>query len=95
MNPPDPHAGTPPLTAPVDLRPPSIPQPSGRPATLGEVFKAVFWSFFGVRRGDAMRKDAVSIRPQQVIVVGVILAAVFVASLLVIVQIVLRTAGVK
>ena len=79
----------------VDLRPPSIPQPTGRPATMGEVVKAVFWSFFGVRRGDAMRKDAVSIRPQQVIVVGILLAAAFVASLLVIVQIVLRSAGVK
>lgn len=95
MNPPDPHAGKPAPAAPVDLRPPSIPQPSGRPATLGEVFKAVFWSFFGVRRGDAMRKDAISIRPQQVIVVGILLAAAFVATLLVIVQIVLRSAGVK
>ena len=51
----------------------------------------MFWSFFGVRRGDAMRRDLVTIRPHQVIIVGILMAAAFVATLLIIVRIVTRT----
>jgi len=57
---------------------------------LGQVVRAVFWSFFGVRRGDAMRRDLVTIRPHQVIIVGILVAAAFVVTLLVIVHIVTR-----
>jgi hypothetical protein len=89
---PDPRPGVD-RTPTTDERPPSIPVPTGRPATLAEVVKAVFWSFFGVRRGDAMRQDAVTIRPHQVILVGIALAALFVLSLLLLVQIVLRVAA--
>lgn len=60
------------------------------PASFGQVLRAVFWSFFGVRRGDAMRRDMVTIRPHQVIIVGILIAAAFVATLLVIVRIVTR-----
>jgi preprotein translocase subunit Sec61beta len=79
--------------SPPDDRQPSIPAPTGRPATLPEVIKAVFWSFFGVRRGDAMRQDALTIRPRQVIVVGIALAALVVLTLLLLVQIVLHVAA--
>ncbi len=64
------------------------------PASLVQVAGAVFWSFFGVRKGNAMRKDAVTIRPHQVILVGVALAAVFVATLLLVVRLILKSAGV-
>ena len=60
------------------------------PATFGKVLRAVFWSFLGVRRGDAMRRDLVTIRPHQVIIVGILVAAAFVATLLIIVRIVTR-----
>ena len=74
--------------------PPSTdPPPDGRPATLREVVGAVFWSFFGVRKGNAMQRDAVTIKPLQVVVVGVLLAAVFVITLLVIVRIIVSSAG--
>jgi hypothetical protein len=53
---------------------------------------AVFWRFFGIRKGDAMRRDAVSIKPHQVIIVGVLLAAVLVASLLILVRLITRGA---
>ena len=76
---------------------PSAPGPDepapARPATLREVVGAVFWSFFGVRKGKAMRRDAVTIRPHQVIIVGIVLAAAFVATLIVVVRVILRTAG--
>jgi hypothetical protein len=73
--------------------PPGAEPPPPRNASLREVVGAVFWSFFGVRKGQAMRRDAVTIRPHQVIIVGVILAACFVALLLTLVRVILRTAG--
>jgi hypothetical protein len=73
--------------------PPEEPPPTARPATLREVVGAVFWSFFGVRKGNAMRRDAVAIRPHQVIIVGVVLAALLVVLLLTLVRVILRVAG--
>jgi hypothetical protein len=67
--------------------------PAPRQAKLSEVFGAVFWSFFGVRKGRHMQKDAVTIRPHQVIIVGVVSGAIFVALLLVIVRTIVRSAG--
>jgi hypothetical protein len=67
--------------------------PAPRQAKLSEVFGAVFWSFFGVRKGRHMQKDAVTIRPHQVIIVGVVSGAIFVAVLLVIVRTIVRSAG--
>ena len=69
---------------PPDPAPPDPPPP--RRATLLEIVGAVFWSFFGIRKGDAMRRDAVTIKPHQVILVGILLAAVLVASLLLLVR---------
>ena len=73
--------------------PPAEPPPEARPATLREVVGAVFWSFFGVRKGKAMRRDAVAIRPHQVIIVGIVLAALLVVLLLTLVRVILRAAG--
>ena len=53
----------------------------------------MFWSFFGVRKGRHMQKDAVTIRPHQVVIVGVVSGAIFVAVLLVIVRYIVRNAG--
>lgn len=72
--------------------PPPLAAPP-RQAKLSEVFGAVFWSFFGVRKGKHMQKDAVTIRPHQVIVVGLVCGAIFVAVLLVIVRTIVRSAG--
>ena len=65
-----------------------------RPATFAQVAGAVFWSFFGVRKGRAMARDAVTIRPLHIVVVGVLAGAAFVATLLIVVRLVLRAAGV-
>jgi hypothetical protein len=40
-----------------------------------------------------MQRDAVSLRPQQVIVAGVVMAAAFVAILIVVVRLIVRAAG--
>lgn len=67
--------------------------PPRRSATLPEVFGAVFWSFFGVRKGKQMQRDGLTIRPHQVVIVGLVCGAIFVATLLVVVRLVLRAAG--
>ncbi len=64
-----------------------------KPATLPQVVGAVFWSFFGVRRGKHMQRDAVTVKPLQVIVVGVLLAAVLVFALLALVRVILSYAS--
>ena len=74
----------PPAPAPPD------PDRPARPATLREIVGAVFWSFFGVRKGEAMRRDTVTIKPHQVIIVGILCAAVLVATLLIVVRVITR-----
>ena len=79
-----------------DAAPEAEPPPSndGREsATLPQVAGAVFWSFFGIRKGNAMQRDAVTIKPVQVIVVGLALAALIVLALLALVRVILRVAG--
>lgn len=51
--------------------------------------KAVFWSFFGVRRGKDHADDAAHLSLLQIIVSGVIGGIVFVATVLLIVNLVL------
>ena len=80
------------MAAPVPP-PPNEPPSLARPATLREVVGAVVWSFFGIRKGNAMRRDAVTIRPHQVVIVGVVLAALLVVLLLTLVRVILRAAG--
>jgi hypothetical protein len=80
-----------PARNPPNPEPPTDPPPP-RPATLKQIIGAVFWSFFGIRKGDAMRRDAVTIKPHQVIIVGILAAATFVATLLIVVRIVTRLA---
>lgn len=74
--------------------PPSEAGPDKPPkqATLLEVMSAVFWSFFGVRKGKAMQKDAITIKPLQVVIVGVLSGVAFVLFLLVLVRIILSQA---
>ena len=48
---------------------------------IGEAFKAVFWSFFGVRRRTDYESDAQRLKPQHVIAAGVISAVIFVLVL--------------
>ena len=65
---------------------PQKPVPGERNAGPLDVARAVFWSFLGIRKRVAHEKDAVTIRPAQVIVAGVIGAAIFVLTLVVLVR---------
>jgi hypothetical protein len=77
---------------PPDPTPPNPPEPR-REAGLLQLVGAVFWSFFGVRKGKHMAADMGSIKPLHVILVGLGLAAVFVLTLIVLVRIIISSAG--
>jgi amino acid transporter len=55
-----------------------------------KAFKAVFWSFFGVRRQAAYDDDAKKLSPQAVIAAGLASALIFVLALYGLVQLVTR-----
>ena len=59
---------------------------SQRKASFGATMKAVFWSFFGVRRKSAYEEDAARLNPVHVIIAGVLGAAIFVGVLVMIVK---------
>ena len=44
--------------------------------------RAVLWSFFGIRRGAAAREDVAALHPLGLVATGVLLAAGFVAMLM-------------
>ena len=46
-----------------------------------EAFKAVFWSFFGVRKRADYEADTKRLKPQHLIAAGIVSAAVFVMLL--------------
>jgi len=59
-----------------------------RKASLKQTAGAVFWSFFGVRKRADHEADITRLNPVHVIVMGILGAAIFVATLIVIVKIV-------
>ena len=46
-----------------------------------DAFKAVFWSFFGVRKRSDYESDTQKLKPQHVIIAGIVSAAAFVMVL--------------
>lgn len=54
-----------------------------------QIARAVFWSFLGIRKRRDYDADSVKLKPQQVIIAGLIGAAIFVLSLLLLVRLVI------
>ena len=65
----------------ADLR-----QAVARKGSLAQTFKAVAWSFFGVRKASGLESDISRLNPVHVIVAGVISAAAFVLALVILVN---------
>jgi hypothetical protein len=63
-----------------------IKQAVARRGSLVRTFKAVAWSFFGVRKGAEYEKDIAQLNPLHVVVAGIVAAALFVAALVVLVK---------
>lgn len=65
-----------------------LKEASKRKASFGATMKAVFWSFFGIRKKSDYEKDAAQLNPVHVVIAGVIGALIFIATLIMIVKIV-------
>jgi hypothetical protein len=57
-------------------------------ATFWQIAKAVSWAFFGVRKKSDLDMDASMLTPKQVIIGGLVGAAIFVVSLILLVKLV-------
>jgi hypothetical protein len=59
-----------------------------RKASFFATMKAVFWSFFGVRKKSDYEQDAAQLNPVHVLIAGVLGALIFIATLVLIVKMV-------
>ena len=78
------------MTAPVD--PGEEPSPTARKANFGQTFRAVAWSFLGIRRSADHEQDVKKLNPIHVVIAAVLGAAVFVVFLVVLVHFVIGLA---
>jgi hypothetical protein len=70
-----------------------LKQAAQRKASFGATMKAVFWSFFGVRKRKDYESDAARLNPVHVIIAGILGAAIFVTVLVIVVRLVVRSAA--
>lgn len=61
---------------------------TSRKVSFGATVKAVFWSFFGVRKKSDYEKDAAQLNPVHVVIAGLIGALLFIGLLVTVVRIV-------
>jgi hypothetical protein len=66
-----------------------LKQASARSSSFLQTLGAVLWSFFGVRKSRDHERDMASLNPVHVIITGVLAGALFVVSLVVLVQFIL------
>jgi hypothetical protein len=60
---------------------------SERKASFGATMKAVFWSFFGIRKRKDYEQDSANLNPVHLILAGLLGAAMFIGVLVVLVRI--------
>jgi hypothetical protein len=70
----------------------AVSDPGLKPASPLQVARAVFWSFLGVRKRTEHEKDLAQIKPVQVVIAGLIGAAIFVLSLVLLVKFIIGRA---
>jgi len=73
-------------------REPKTDPPRVRSAGLLQIASAVFWSFFGVRKRHNLEEDVTTIKPQHIVIAGIVGAALFVLVLVVIVRVIVANA---
>ena len=77
------------MTAPAD---PPEKSPTARKANFGQTFRAVAWSFLGIRRSADHEQDVKKLNPIHVAIAAVLGAAIFVVFLVVLVHFVIGAA---
>ena len=60
----------------------------GKSSNALRALKMVLWAFLGIRRADSARADLASIKAWQVMVAGVVGAALFVAVIVILVRVI-------
>jgi hypothetical protein len=65
-----------------------LKQATKRKASFFATMKAVFWSFFGVRKKSDYEQDASQLNPVHVLIAGLLGALIFIATLVLIVKMV-------
>ncbi|MGX4642866.1 DUF2970 domain-containing protein [Massilia sp. SYSU DXS3249] len=61
-------------------------QPGPRKSSFGKSMKAVFWSFFGVRKRRDYEDDAANLSPFHVIIAALLGLAIFIGALVLLVR---------
>ena len=61
-------------------------KPTARKASFGMTMKAVFWSFFGIRKRSDYEKDAAQLNPVHVVIAALIGVAIFIGVLITLVK---------
>ena len=79
------------MAAPAD--PHEDVSPTARKANFGQTFRAVGWSFLGIRRSADHEQDVKKLNPIHVVIAAVLGAAVFVVFLVVLVHVVIGLAA--
>jgi hypothetical protein len=67
-------------------QPGGLKEAVGRRGSLWQSFRAVAWSFFGIRRSAGHAQDLQKLNPVHVIVAGIVSAALFVLALVLLVR---------
>jgi hypothetical protein len=70
----------------VNRTPGGLKEAVSRPPSVLQTFRAVAWSFFGVRRSADHAQDVQKLNPLHVIIAGIISAALFVLALVLLVR---------
>lgn len=68
-------------------------EPTPKAASPLQVAKAVLWSFLGIRKRAEHESDGMQLKPAQVIIAGIIGAAIFVLSLALLVRFIVSRAA--
>ena len=64
-----------------------LKQATQRKMSFGATMKAVFWSFFGVRKRKHYEEDSANLNPVYLVIAGLIGAAAFIGILVMVVRI--------
>ncbi len=67
------------------------PRVTARKASFAQTARAVFWSFFGVRKRKDYEDDAAQLNPVHIVIAGIIGAVLFILVLIGIVHLVLNS----
>ena len=62
------------------------PPPTARKANFGQTFRAVAWSFLGIRRSADHEQDVTKLNPIHVVIAAVVGVAIFVVLLVLLVR---------